>query len=167
MAANGFIELLRLSKRGNKNYASVQNEAQRWSGIAFEMRGQYFVAPLGEVSEVIYPPKYTPVPNTQSWVKGLANIRGRLLSVSDLAHFISGQRSSFSSTQKCCVLAIMTSMWGWLWIRFWGFSTLIKSFSQSSDLEENLKEYCQGYFHQHNQHWHVFYLVGYCKTHIT
>lgn len=39
MAANGFIELLRLSKRGNKNYASVQNEAQRWSGIAFEMRG--------------------------------------------------------------------------------------------------------------------------------
>lgn len=61
MAANGFIELLRLSKRGNKNYASVQNEAQRWSGIAFEMRGQYFVAPLGEVSEVIYPPKYTPV----------------------------------------------------------------------------------------------------------
>jgi hypothetical protein len=28
MAANGFIELLRLSKRGNKNYASVQNEAQ-------------------------------------------------------------------------------------------------------------------------------------------
>ena len=80
------------------------------------------------MSEVIYPPKYTPVPNTQSWVKGLANIRGRLLSVSDLAHFISGQRSSFSSTQKCCVLAIMTSMWGWLWIRFWGFSTLIKSF---------------------------------------
>lgn len=59
MAANGFIGLLCLSKRGNKNYASVQNEAQRWSGIAFEMRGQYFVAPLGEVSEVIYPPKYT------------------------------------------------------------------------------------------------------------
>ena len=48
MAANGFIELLRLSKRGNKNYASVQNEAERWSGIAFEMRGQYFVAPLGK-----------------------------------------------------------------------------------------------------------------------
>ncbi|MFW1806135.1 chemotaxis protein CheW, partial [Acinetobacter baumannii] len=29
-------------------------------------------------------------------------------------------------------------------------------FSQISDLEENLKEYFQGYFHQHNQHWHVF-----------
>ena len=72
MAANGFIELLRLSKRGNKNYADNESEVNRWSGIAFEMMGQYFVAPLGEVSEVIYPPKFTPVPNAQSWVKGLA-----------------------------------------------------------------------------------------------
>ena len=52
MAANGFIELLRLAKRGNKNYVSTENEVNRWSGIAFEMMGQYFVAPLGEVSEV-------------------------------------------------------------------------------------------------------------------
>ncbi len=48
MAANGFIELLRLAKRGNKNYVSNENEVNRWSGIAFEMMGQYFVAPLGE-----------------------------------------------------------------------------------------------------------------------
>ena len=47
MAANGFIELLRLAKRGNRSYASNQNEVNRWSGIAFEMMGQYFVAPLG------------------------------------------------------------------------------------------------------------------------
>lgn len=100
MAANGFIELLRLSKRGNKQYTATQNEVSRWSGIAFEMLGQYFVAPLGEISEVIYPPKYTPVPNTQAWVRGLANIRGRLLSVTDLSHFISDQRSQFSPTQK-------------------------------------------------------------------
>jgi Chemotaxis signal transduction protein len=100
MAANGFIELLRIAKRGNKNYVSNENEVNRWSGIAFEMMGQYFVAPLGEVSEVIYPPKYTPVPNTQSWVLGLANIRGRLLSVSDLTQYVSGQSSQFSPTQK-------------------------------------------------------------------
>ena len=100
MAANGFIELLRLSKRGNKSYAQGEQEVNRWSGIAFEMMGQYFVAPLGEVAEVIYPPKYTSVPNVQDWVRGVANIRGRLLSVSDLPCFIAGQRSQFSPTQK-------------------------------------------------------------------
>lgn len=46
MAANGFIELLRIAKQGNKNYVSNDNEVNRWSGIAFEMMGQYFVAPL-------------------------------------------------------------------------------------------------------------------------
>ena len=35
MAANGFIELLRLSKRGNKSYAQGEQEVNRWSGIAF------------------------------------------------------------------------------------------------------------------------------------
>ena len=69
-------------------------------GIAFEMLGQYFVAPLGEVSEVIYPPKYTAIPNAQPWVKGVSNIRGRLLSVTDLGYFIFGQRSTFLATQK-------------------------------------------------------------------
>ena len=81
MAANGFIELLRLAKRGNKNYTSSENEVNRWSGIAFEILGQYFVAPLGEVSEVIYYPHYTTIPNSQSWLKGLANIRGDRKSV--------------------------------------------------------------------------------------
>ena len=37
MAANGFIELLRLAKRGNKNYVTTENEVNRWSGIAFVM----------------------------------------------------------------------------------------------------------------------------------
>lgn len=64
MAANGFIELLRLAKRGNKNYVSNENEVNRWSGIAFEMMGQYFVAPLGEVagdlsSEIYLSAKYS------------------------------------------------------------------------------------------------------------
>ncbi len=49
MAANGFIELLRLAKRGNRSYAASNNEVNRWSGIAFEMLGQYFVAPLGSL----------------------------------------------------------------------------------------------------------------------
>lgn len=51
MAANGFIELLRLAKRGNKNYVTTENEVNRWSGIAFEMMGQYFVAPLGKLQK--------------------------------------------------------------------------------------------------------------------
>lgn len=126
MAANGFIELLRLAKRGNKHYANPDNEVNRWSGIAFEIMGQYFVAPLGEVSEVIYPPKCTPVPNTHAWVRGVANIRGRLLSVSDLTHYLVGQRSQSSGAQKVLCIQMMISMLVYLWIKYWGFNILIR-----------------------------------------
>ena len=158
MAANGFIELLRLSKRGNKNYADNENEVNRWSGIAFEMMGQYFVAPLGEVSEVIYPPKYTPVPNVQGWVRGLANIRGRLLSVSDLAFYLTGQRSQFLPTQKVLCISHNDHYVGLVVDQVLGIQHFNKKsfFSDQSDLDSNLKEYCQGHFYQHNQRWHVF-----------
>ncbi|MFB5700761.1 chemotaxis protein CheW [Acinetobacter radioresistens] len=158
MAANGFIELLRLAKRGNHSYAASNNEVNRWSGIAFEMLGQYFVAPLGEVSEVIYPPKYTAVPNTQPWVRGLANIRGRLLCVADLAQFISGQRSNFSPTQKVLCISHNEQYVGVVVDRVLGIQHFNKQsfFSKNDGLEDQLNPYCQGYFYQHNQHWHVF-----------
>lgn len=144
MAANGFIELLRLAKRGNKNYVTTENEVNRWSGIAFEMMGQYFVAPLGEVTEVIYPPKYTPVPNTQSWVMGLANIRGRLLSVADLAQYISGHRSQFSPTQKVLCISHNDHYVGLVVDQVLGIQHFNKKsfFSKNSELDSNLKGLC-------------------------
>jgi twitching motility protein PilI len=158
MAANGFIELLRLSKRGNKSYAATEQEVNRWSGIAFEMMGQYFVAPLGEVSEVIYPPKYTSVPNTQNWVVGLANIRGRLLSVSDLAHYISGNKSQNLQSQKVMCISHNDHYVGLVVDQVLGIQHFNKKsfFLQHDALDESLKDYCQGYFHQHNQRWNVF-----------
>lgn len=158
MAANGFIELLRLAKRGNKNYGSTEQEVNRWSGIAFEMMGQYFVAPLGEVSEVIYPPKSTGVPNTHSWMRGVANIRGRLLSVADLPHYISGQRSTSSSAQKVLCISHQDHYIGLIVDQVLGIQHFNKKsfFNKHQDLIPQLDKYCQGYFHQHNQQWHVF-----------
>ncbi|WP_173912745.1 chemotaxis protein CheW [Acinetobacter sp. Marseille-Q1618] len=158
MAANGFIELLRLSKRGNQNYVDKESEVNRWSGIAFEMMGQYFVAPLGEVTEVIYPPKCTSVPNVQNWVKGLANIRGRLLSVSDLTYFISGQRSQFTPTQKVLCISHNDHYVGLIVDQVLGIQHFNKKgfFSENNNLEKKLQTYCQGYFQQHNRAWNIF-----------
>jgi twitching motility protein PilI len=158
MAANGFIELLRLAKRGNKHYVHQDNEVNRWSGIAFEIMGQYFVAPLGEVSEVIYPPKCTSVPNTQAWVRGVANIRGRLLSVSDLTHYVAGQRSHSSTAQKVLCIQHDDHYVGLLVDQVLGIQHFNKKsfFSNQNALDDNLKPYCRGYFQQHNQQWQVF-----------
>ncbi|WP_343597530.1 chemotaxis protein CheW [Acinetobacter sp.] len=158
MAAKGFIELLRLSKRGNKNYTSTENEVTRWSGIAFEMLGQYFVAPLGEVSEVIYYPHTTAIPNSQPWLKGLANIRGRLLAVTDLPEFFSGTSNQNPQQQKVLCISHQDHYVGLAVDQVLGIQHFNKKsfFSSNSTLDQKLQQYCQGYFHQHQRHWNVF-----------
>lgn len=166
MAANGFLELLRLAKRGNQSDEYHQTETQRWSGIAFEMMGQHFVAPLGEVAEVIYPPKYTSVPNTQAWVKGVANVRGRLLSVSDLTHFLTGSRAVPAPSQKVLCVSHQDHYMGLLVDQVIGIQHFNKSsfFSSNENLDSHISSHCSGYFHQSGQHWHVFLLSRLLKN---
>ena len=160
MAAKGFIELLRLSERGRRRQQNTTSDENRWSGIAFEMMGQYFVAPLGEVAEVLYVPKFTPVPKTHHWVKGLANIRGRLLSVVDLTAYISQERSKSTKNQKVICIQHKEHYSGVLVDQVFGIQHFnkISFFSKFSELQPNLEKYCKGYFYQHNQRWHVFML---------
>jgi twitching motility protein PilI len=61
------------------------NRLQQWSGIGFRIAGQWFVAPMGEVAEVLREPRSSRVPGVQPWVCGVANLRGRLLPVMDLS----------------------------------------------------------------------------------
>lgn len=160
MAATGFIELLRLAKRSRKSHDITKQEGNRWSGIAFEMLGQYFVVPLGEVAEVIYPPKYTYIPKSQDWVCGLANVRGRLLSVSDLPHFLTGKKSPFLPTQKVLCVNHQEHYIGLVVDQVLGIQHFNKNsfFAQAEDLNSALKPYCPGYFKQYQKQWHVFLL---------
>ncbi|MBJ9974908.1 purine-binding chemotaxis protein CheW [Pseudomonas sp. S75] len=61
---------------------------QHWSGIGFRIAGQWWVAPMGEVAEVLREPRSSRVPGVQPWVRGVANLRGRLLPVMDLSAFL-------------------------------------------------------------------------------
>ncbi|WP_312935685.1 chemotaxis protein CheW [Pseudomonas sp.] len=61
---------------------------QDWSGIGFRIGGQWFVAPMGEVAEVLREPRSSRVPGVRPWVVGVANLRGRLLPVMDLSTFL-------------------------------------------------------------------------------
>lgn len=63
--------------------------AETWSGIAFRLAGCNFVAAMGEISEILHEPRHTALPRVKGWVRGVANVRGRLLPIIDLARFFS------------------------------------------------------------------------------
>ncbi|AGE27897.1 type IV pili signal transduction protein/twitching mobility protein [Pseudomonas poae RE*1-1-14] len=67
---------------------SQETRLQRWSGIGFRLGQHWYVAPIGEVAEVLHEPRCTLMPGVKPWVKGVANLRGRLLPVMDLGGFL-------------------------------------------------------------------------------
>ena len=60
------------------------------SSVGFRLGDSRLVAELGEVAEILTYPEMTVVPNTRSWICGIANIRGKLLPVVDLGRYLSG-----------------------------------------------------------------------------
>lgn len=58
-----------------------------WSGIGFSLGGHRFIAPMNEVAEILAQPPSTRLPGVRPWVRGVSNVRGRLLPLIDLESF--------------------------------------------------------------------------------
>jgi twitching motility protein PilI len=71
-----------------------------WSSVGFILNGTRFVAPMDEVAEILTMPRITPVPGVGGWIKGIANVRGRLLPVIDLLGFFIGNQPAASAKLK-------------------------------------------------------------------
>lgn len=58
-----------------------------WTGVGFRLGDLHLATPIEHVVEILPYPAVTPVPGTKSWVKGVANVRGNLLTIIDLAEY--------------------------------------------------------------------------------
>jgi twitching motility protein PilI len=76
----GILERLRsLSESGHASFASK---------LGVRMGGANWLVALDDVSEVLPVPEIMPVPLTQSWFMGMANVRGNLYALTDLGAFL-------------------------------------------------------------------------------
>ena len=57
------------------------------SKLGFQVGSENWFVALHQVNEVIPVPSLVPVPRTQSWFRGVANVRGNLYSMVDFAAF--------------------------------------------------------------------------------
>lgn len=103
-AFNALVELATRSRRAAKGLPSQIDVQEQWSGIGFSLLGQVFVAPMGEVSELLELPSYTKLPGVQPWVMGVANVRGRLLPLFDMAVFFDAQLDGQRKRHRVLVL---------------------------------------------------------------
>lgn len=65
-----------------------QGGAALTSRLGISINGYHWLVALEEISEVIPLPEILPVPQTRPWFMGVANVRGNLYALSDLAGFM-------------------------------------------------------------------------------
>jgi twitching motility protein PilI len=93
-------ELERRSRDCAEGLPAQDAVVELWNGIGFVLSGRKYVAPMGEVSEILHMPRYTQVPGVKGWLNGVANVRGRLLPIMDLAQFFGLQSTVRASRDK-------------------------------------------------------------------
>ena len=101
---SALVELAERSVSNAKGLPAQVNIVPHWSGIGFLLGGQRMVAPMGEVAEILKVPGSTRLPGVQTWVRGVSNVRGRLLPLIDLEAFFSGSLSRGRNRNRVLVL---------------------------------------------------------------
>lgn len=86
-ARTAFDLLLAIDQRCRAHAAGLPSQdapARTWSGIGFRLAGQWLVAPMEDIAEVLREPQLSRLPGVKPWVLGMSNLRGRLLPIMDL-----------------------------------------------------------------------------------
>lgn len=104
----------------------VQTEAT-FEVIEFRLAGESYALELALAHEVLPLKELTPVPCTPSFVLGLINVRGRLLSVVDLRRFFGLPFTGISDLNKAILLRSGTMEFGILADRIVGVRVLPRS----------------------------------------
>ena len=87
-----------------QNTDSVEHE-RVWRGLAVSAGNLNIVVPITNVVELAVCENITPVPLTKSWVRGLTNLRGQLVTVADLSVFVGAGETRLSRDARIIVLA--------------------------------------------------------------
>lgn len=73
--------------------------------LGVEIAGQNWLVDMSDVSEVLPPPPLTPVPLTKPWFLGVANVRGVLYSVADMAAYQQKRAASGAAANRVLLVA--------------------------------------------------------------
>ena len=87
-----FELLIALEQRARAVIASREGrdeQVEEWIGVGFKLGEERFVTARSNVREVLSVPQtITRVPGAKPWLRGIANVRGQLITIIDLKAFL-------------------------------------------------------------------------------
>ncbi|MCP1728409.1 twitching motility protein PilI [Natronospira proteinivora] len=105
LANQPFQLLQELDRRCRQAAAGRQQDAtledgDEWVGVGIRIGDVSILVERDEVREVLTVPSMARVPGARSWLRGLANVRGQLLSVVDLQELAGGEPATISRSSR-------------------------------------------------------------------
>jgi len=81
--------------------AAGRNESDTEAFVTFTVAGQLFGVPVIQVQDILTPDHIAPVPGGPAQVRGLINLRGRIVTVIDLRTHLSLPKADSGQTGMC------------------------------------------------------------------
>jgi|TARA_B110000116_G_scaffold262294_1_gene267425 twitching motility protein PilI len=152
------VDLSRLCRRSSRGLPAQVDIRPHWSGVGFSLLGQFFVAPMGEVTEMLEVPSFTRLPGVMPWVKGVANVRGRLLPLFDMGNFFGGRLGGHRKQRRVLILESGDIYTGLEVDQVFGMKHFpIDTYSEQNDYaSEAIKPFTQGSYELDGRRWALF-----------
>ncbi len=97
-------ELERRSRAAAMGSDTPGGISDEWVGVAFRIGDHQLLASRDEVREVLPLPTTTRVPGAIYWIRGLANVRGQLLPLTDMRAFLDTETTRPTRTSRVLVV---------------------------------------------------------------
>ena len=132
--------------------------AEQWVGLGFKVGDAQLVTAMGQIREVVPCVPLTAVSRTRSWMRGIANVRGTLLTVVDLQAFLGMEPVSIDQYSRLIIIND-DSLQGCLLInRLQGLRHFdpLQDRSDTEDVPESMAPYVIGGLNKDQEQWLVF-----------
>lgn len=81
------------------------DEAQKSKYMTFKSGNEYFGLKIQYVNEIIQIPSITAIPKTEEYIKGLINLRGKIIPVIDVR--LRFKQEAFEYDDRTCIIVVM------------------------------------------------------------
>lgn len=155
-------DIAKRSRSLSRGLPAQEEAIELWNGIGFILHGQRYVAPMGEVVEILHIPRHTQVPGVKSFMLGAANVRGRLLPLIDLAAFMGLPRVARSHRDRRVLVVEQDDIFSGLIVdsvlgmQYFAVDSFIED---PTEEKEALRPFLRGGYVRNEELWKVFSMV--------
>jgi twitching motility protein PilI len=150
-----YSELARTYARQARQLPAQVDYTPTRSAICFRVLGVDLAVFIEEINEILEVPGCTRLPRVKPWVKGVANVRGKLLPIVDLAGFLGRSLRSSPKQQRALLLDNSEVAVGLIVDEVIGMKHFpVNTFSRErDDIPAELSPYVPGAFRSDRDNW--------------